>query len=206
MAMGLAVFTILYNIIEGLVSVYFGYSDGSFTLFGFGVDSFIEALSAFGILQMVLRIKNNPGRERGNFEKTALYITGISFYILMVGLVVSAGYSVYTKHNPETTHWGIIISLVSIFFMWALIYFKTKVGRKLNSDAMIADAKCARVCLYMSLVLLASSGLYELFKIPYIDAVGSLGLAYFSFIEAKECFEKQRTTVAVLADATNSLS
>jgi divalent metal cation (Fe/Co/Zn/Cd) transporter len=84
----------------------------------------------------------------------------------------------------------VIISLVSICFMWALIIAKMKVGKKLNSDAMIADAKCARVCLFMSLVLLASSGLYELFKIPYIDAAGSLGLAWFSFLEAKECFEK----------------
>jgi divalent metal cation (Fe/Co/Zn/Cd) transporter len=190
--MGLAIFTIVYNIIEGLVSVYFGYSGESFTLFGFGIDSFIEALSAFGIAQMIVRTKKNPDCDRSKFEKSALYITGVSFYLLMAGLILSAVYSVYTKHKPETTIWGIVISVVSIGFMWALIYTKMNLGKKLNSDAMIADAKCARVCMYMSLVLLASSGLYAIFKIPYIDAAGSLGLAYFSFMEAKECFEKAK--------------
>ena len=38
----LAGFTIAYNLLEGLVSVYFGAQDEALTLFGFGVDSFIE--------------------------------------------------------------------------------------------------------------------------------------------------------------------
>lgn len=35
-AFGLAVFTIVYNIVEGIVSTYFGYEDESLALFGFG--------------------------------------------------------------------------------------------------------------------------------------------------------------------------
>jgi hypothetical protein len=35
-----------------------------------------------------------------------------------------------------------------------------------------------------------SSGIYELWGIPYIDSIGTLGLAYFAFKEGKECFEK----------------
>ena len=41
-AFGLAVFTIVYNIIEGVVSVFFGFEDGSLSLFGFGADSFMK--------------------------------------------------------------------------------------------------------------------------------------------------------------------
>ena len=53
----LAIFTIAYNIIEGIVSVFFGAQDETFTLFGFGFDSFIEVISGIGILQMVTRIE-----------------------------------------------------------------------------------------------------------------------------------------------------
>src|SRR5574341_1108632 len=49
-ALWLAIFTILYNLLEGLVSVYFGAQDEALTLFGFGVDSFIEVMSGIGIL------------------------------------------------------------------------------------------------------------------------------------------------------------
>jgi hypothetical protein len=40
-ALYLAIFTIVYNFIEGIVATYFGASDDSIALFGFGVDSFI---------------------------------------------------------------------------------------------------------------------------------------------------------------------
>ncbi|MGD0038461.1 MAG: hypothetical protein ABSC53_14335 [Bacteroidota bacterium] len=56
-AFGLSAFTILYNIAEGLISMYFGYSNDSLTLFGFGADSFIEVLSGLGIAHMILRIQ-----------------------------------------------------------------------------------------------------------------------------------------------------
>jgi hypothetical protein len=42
----------------------------------------------------------------------------------------------------------------------------------------------------MSIILLAASGLHELTHLPYIDAAGTLGLAWFSYQEGKECFEK----------------
>ena len=38
-AIGLSWFTIGYNLIEGIVSVYFGVSEGSIALAGFGIDS-----------------------------------------------------------------------------------------------------------------------------------------------------------------------
>ena len=40
LAYRLSLFTIFYNIIEGLVSMILGYEDETLTLFGFGVDSF----------------------------------------------------------------------------------------------------------------------------------------------------------------------
>ena len=41
-ASALALITIFYNLLEGVVSVYFDIQDNTTTLFGFGVDSFIE--------------------------------------------------------------------------------------------------------------------------------------------------------------------
>lgn len=41
----LSLFTVFYNIIEGVVSMVIGYQDETLALFGFGVDSFIEVIS-----------------------------------------------------------------------------------------------------------------------------------------------------------------
>ena len=159
-ALWLAMFTIFYNLAEVLVSIFFGLSDETLTLFGFGVDSFIEVMSGIGILAMVLRIRQNPETPRSHFEKAALRVTGASFYLLAVGLGATAVYNLFTLHKPTTTLPGLIISLVST------------------------------VCIYMSLVLLASSLIYQLTGFGFIDSIGALGLIYFSYSEGKESFEK----------------
>lgn len=189
-ALTLAVFTILYNLVEGIIATWFGYEDETLTLFGFGVDSFIELISGIGIMHMILRIRYNPAVQRDSFERTALRITGTAFYLLVAGLLIGAGLVIYTGQKPETTFWGVIISAISILVMLGLIYGKRKAGHGLNSEAILADANCTLVCVYMSIILLISSGLYELTGLPYIDAAGTLGLAWFSYKEGKECFEK----------------
>ncbi len=189
-AFALSIFTIVYNLIEGGVSTYFGVKDDTLALFGFGLDSFIEVISAIGIAHMIIRIARNPNTHTDEFEKTALKITGYSFYALCVVLVLMAVQKIIIGENPTTTFWGIIISSFSIVVMLATIYWKTSLGKQLNSAALIADANCAKVCVYMSVVLLASSLLYEFFHIPYIDIAGTVGIIYFSYSEGKECFEK----------------
>jgi divalent metal cation (Fe/Co/Zn/Cd) transporter len=189
-ALWLALFTIFYNIAEGLISIFFGISDEALTLFGFGVDSFIEVMSGLGILAMVLRIRQNPDTSRTKFEVTALRITGTAFYLLAVGLGATAVYNLFVAHKPETTLPGLIISAVSIAVMWALVMGKRKVGRALNSMPILADANCTMVCIYMSLVLLASSLIYELTGFGFIDSIGALGLIYFSYKEGRESFDK----------------
>jgi hypothetical protein len=44
----------------------------------------------------------------------------------------------------------------------------------------------------MSLVLLASSIIYEFTGFGWIDTIGALGLAWFSFTEGRESFEKSK--------------
>jgi divalent metal cation (Fe/Co/Zn/Cd) transporter len=189
-ALWLAIFTVLYNIAEGVISIFFGISDEALTLFGFGVDSFIEVMSGLGILAMVIRIWQNPETSRSRFEITALRVTGTAFYLLALGLGASAIYNLFTGHKPETTLPGLIISAISIAMMWLLVAGKRKVGRALNSLPILADANCTLVCVYMSVVLLAASFIYELTGFGFVDSIGALGLIYFSVKEGREAFEK----------------
>jgi divalent metal cation (Fe/Co/Zn/Cd) transporter len=189
-ALWLALFTILYNFAEGIVSIYFGAQDETLTLFGFGIDSFIEVASGIGILAMVLRIRQNTDIPRSKFERTALRITGTSFYLLAAGLATIAIYNLFTAHKPATTIPGLVISLISIAVMWALVVGKRKVGHALNSAPILADANCTMVCIYMSVVLLAASLIYQFTGFGFVDSLGALGLIYFSIREGKEAFEK----------------
>ena len=192
-ALLLSIFTILYNLAEGIFSVFFGAKDETLALFGFGIDSFVEVISGLGIMHMVLRMKYSDVKERDNFEKTALKITGTGFYVLTAGLAAGSVLNLFTGAKPQTTLAGIIISIISIATMYWLLKSKLKVGRALKSDAIIADANCTKTCFYLSLILLASSLLFQLTGLGFIDILGSLGIAYYSFNEGRESFEKIKT-------------
>ena len=194
-AYALGLFTIIYNIIEGVVSMILGYEDETLTLFGFGVDSFIEVVSGIGIAIMITRIKQNPNSPISKFERNALRVTGTAFYLLSFGLFVGILENLLHHHKPETTIWGVVISIVSILVMVWLMIAKKSVGKQLKSDPIIADSNCTKICVYMSLVLLISSLIYELTGFAYADVIGAIGLAYFSISEGKEAFEKARGKV-----------
>jgi len=189
----LSLITIFYNIVEGLISVYFGAGDETLALLGFGVDSFVEVISGIGIAHLILRMKYAKVQTRDAFEKTALKVTGTAFYLLTAGLIIGSVINIINDVKPETTIPGIVIAIISIATMYWLMTSKLKVGKELNSDAIIADANCTKTCFYLSFILLASSGLYELFGIAYFDVLGSLGIAYFAFTEGREAFEKVKS-------------
>ncbi len=167
--------------------------DESMSLFGFGLDSFVEVVSGIGIWHMVRRVRRNGGESIDRFEQRALRITGTAFYVLTVGLVITSIVDLVRGHKPESTFWGIIISVVSLFSMWALIRAKVSVGTKLRSQAILADAACTRTCLQLSVVLLVASAGYKLTNIGGLDSIGALVIGGLCFREGKEAFEKART-------------
>lgn len=192
-AFTLSAVTIFYNLIEGSVCTYLGASDEALALFGFGVDSFVEVLSGLGIAHMILRTKKHPIAEHDVFEITALKITAWAFFLLAAGLIFGAAVSILDRARPETTLAGIVIAMVSILTMYVLYHQKLKVGHALKSDPIISDAKCTKTCFYLSFILLGSSVLYELFQVPFIDATGSLGIAWYAYREGRKAMEKAKT-------------
>ena len=200
MALLLSIITVVYNTAEGLVSTYFGLQDETLALLGFGIDSFVEVISGLGIAHMIYRMKRYPVERRDRFERNALRITGSGLYLLTLGLAAGVVFNIVYKRSPDTTLVGLIIASVSIITMWLLIYFTVRVGKALSSDAIIADAHCTRTCLYLSLILLASSALYEWLRIPYVDVIGSLGITVLSFREGREAMQKARSNSLACCD------
>jgi divalent metal cation (Fe/Co/Zn/Cd) transporter len=192
-ASALAVVTIGYNLVEGLVSVGFGLRDETVALFGFGVDSFVEVISGVGIWHMLRRLRASAGAEGADaFERTALRVTGAAFYLLAAGLALTAAGNVAAGRAPESTVWGVIVGAVSIASMWLLIRLKVGVGRALGSAAILADAACTRACLLLSFVLLAASLGYAATGLRHLDTLGALGIAVLAAREGREAFVKAR--------------
>jgi divalent metal cation (Fe/Co/Zn/Cd) transporter len=189
-ALFLSIFTIVANLMEGFASTSLGYADETLVLFGFGIDSFIEVISAIGITMMILRLAGSSKDQRTTIENLALRVTAISFYLLTAGLFITVLINLYFRQTPASTRWGVVISIISLTVMFILMKLKLRVGGELNSAPIIADAHCTRACIYMSLILLGSSLLFSITKIASLDSIGAIGIAFYSYKEGHEAWRK----------------
>ena len=200
LAEGLAWLTLVYNLAEGGVSVALGLSEETLALAGFGLDSFVECLSAAGVLHLLWRLRRRESEQMDRFGRRALRVTAAAFFILAAGLVVGAGLSLWLGLRPETTTPGIVVSLISLATMYFLYRWKLGAGRALDSAALVSDAQCTRACFWLSGVLLASSLAYEALRLPWLDVAGALGVAWFAAREGREAYLKAANNTLACAD------
>lgn len=159
-AIHLSWFTIGYNLLEGLVSISYGVSDESIALAGFGADSLIEVGSAFLVLW---RFRGESGEVRVlpvERERRATLGIGMLFLLLAFSAASAAAIQLVQMNRPDTTLPGLIISALSLSFMFFLWRAKVKVGSELGSSAVLADAACSLACIKLSVVLFLGSLLW----------------------------------------------
>lgn len=177
-AIALAVLTVAYNLVEGLVSVGLGVSEESIALFGFGVDSFIEVASALLVLWRFRGehgMGSAPSLER---ERRATLGIGALFVALAAGTSFGSLAQLAAREHPATTTPGVVIAAISLSFMVFLWRAKLSTARALNSSTVEKDAACSRACIQLSVVLLAGSLAFALFPaLWWVDAAAALVLA-----------------------------
>ncbi len=150
-------FTIVWNLLEGIVAVVAGAIAGSISLVGFGIDSFIEVTSGGALLWRMAVDADVHQRERN--EKLALRIVGACFVVLAAYIAYESIADLARKQAPERSFPGIILACVSLVVMPLLARAKRAVSRELGSAAMRADARQTDFCTYLSAILLCGLGL-----------------------------------------------
>jgi divalent metal cation (Fe/Co/Zn/Cd) transporter len=176
----LAWFTILYNLAEGLVSMGFGWADDSMALFGFGADSFIEVGSALLVLWRLRGDESGCASSRRQRERRAALGIGSLFVLLALGTAVGAAFQLVSHRHPDTTIPGLLVSVLSLGFMFWLWRSKQRAAQALDSRSLEGDAACSLVCIQLSLVLFAGSVLFLVVPaLWWADAVAALVLSAF---------------------------
>src|SRR4051812_9893790 len=118
-ALVLAIVSVAYNVLEGLISVAFAMSAGSPALLGFGIDSFVESLSGLVMLWRFSRTERGETREA-----TAIRLVGVSLIALAAYVAYEAGIALYFREPPERSIAGLVISTLSLVTMPPLYVLK----------------------------------------------------------------------------------
>jgi Co/Zn/Cd efflux system component len=191
-ALWLSYLTVVYNILEGLVSILAGWLAGSIALWGFGLDSLVESFSG-GV--MIWRFRNHANltqREEERLEKKAIRLVGYAFFILAAYVLYESAEKLLFQEVPAPSLLGIIVALVSLIVMPGVFYIKYRTGKSLGSASLMADSKQTLACAMLSLALFIGLGLNYLYGIWQADPIIGILIAAVLIREGYEALKKEK--------------
>ncbi len=174
-AWALAWFTVLWNLLEGGVSIAFGVADDSVALWGFGADSLIEVASAIVVMARLAGASRLPPQRPSGWPPWPSAGSSWPWPWWWLGKPIrqlAAG-----KHPPTTVR-GWSSPALSLAFMGFLWQAKLRAAAALDNAALKSDAACSRACIQLSLVLLGGSLLFLLSpRLWWVDGAAAILLA-----------------------------
>jgi len=186
--LGLAWFTIGYNVAEGAVAVTAGALAGLVSLVGFGIDSGIESISAVLVaMRLLARLRHGTVDEAR--EHRALRLVAVTFFLLAGYVLVEGIRSLLVGEVPDTSVVGIVVLVASLVVMPLLAAAKRRVGVALGGDPLIlADAAETRLCVLLSVSTLAGLVLFQLTGAAWLDPIAGFVIAVFAVHEGIEAW------------------
>lgn len=187
------VFNVIYDAIEVVVSLFAGFTANSSALIGWGLDSTVEVVSATTLGWRLHGELKGIDQERVNKRKRiTLYVIAASFLTVCLFITYDSVSKFISQEVPEWSTIGLIILLVSLVVNPILIWAKYTTGKKLESEALIADAKDTFICLYQTVVVLAGLLLVRWFDWWWADPVAALLIVPYALKEAWHAFKSAR--------------
>jgi divalent metal cation (Fe/Co/Zn/Cd) transporter len=189
-ALRLAILTVAWNVVEGVIAVTAALAAGSVAILGFGIDSFVECASALVIIWRlrVERDQRMAGARLDALEQRARRLVAVSLFLLAGYVVVDAIHTLVTRDRPAFSPVGVGLLLVSSGVMLWLARAKRRVGRALGSEAVEADAFQTTACWWLSLAALIGVGLNGLLGWWWADPAAALVIAALIASEAREAW------------------
>jgi divalent metal cation (Fe/Co/Zn/Cd) transporter len=187
-ALRLAQVTIVYNVLEGVLSIAAGIAAGLVSVIGFGLDSGIEsAVAVLVALRLMARLRDGHADERR--EKLTLRFVAITFFALAAYMVIDGVRSLMVGDTPTTSMLGIIVLSASVIVMPILSAMKKRVGTQLGDKLILADAAETRICVLLSVSTLIALVVFAVTGAAWVDPVAGFVIALFAINEGREAWE-----------------
>ncbi|CAF3482224.1 unnamed protein product [Rotaria sp. Silwood1] len=172
--------SIIYNGIEGGVSIGLGADVVARALIVFGIQSLVEVLSAALVVYRFRKELQSNSTINLVLERRATLGIGILFIFLTLGTWAASIVALVTHAEPDSSKPSLIVaaaSLVCMLFVWLP---KPWIATELNSSVMRGEAACSLACIYLTIVLFIGSLVYKLWHGGWwIDSAIAIVLGFF---------------------------
>lgn len=159
--------TVAWMLVEVGVSGFAAWTAHSPAILGFGVDSFVELLSATVVL-----LQFAPAFAIS--EHKAARASGALLFVLAFAVAGIAAATLVLRIRPEVSCAGIVITIAALIVMPMLAKLKRREARRSKNVALAADAAQSATCAYLALIALAGLACNALFHVSWIDPVAAL--------------------------------
>lgn len=174
--------SVTYNLVEAVIAISAGLVAGSVALVGFGLDSIVEVSSGFVVLW---QFRHAMPESR---EATALRLMALSFFALAGYVGVESARSLWTGAEPDSSPVGITLATASLVVMPFLSWAQRRTGRRLGSNAVVADGTQTLLCTYMSAALLGGLLVNATLGWSWADPIAGLVIAALAVREGRDAW------------------
>ena len=183
-AKSLLLFTIIYNIAEGVVAVWAGIAAGSISLVAFGADSYLEVAVA-SLVYWRLAVKHGDD-DSGEFEERIEKFIGWTFLVLAAAVVFQSVVGFSNRSGAEESVPGFVLAIVSVTLMPAIALWKLRLAADMDIRSLAAEAKETLACSYLSVTLLIGLSFNALLGWWWLDPLTALLLVPWLIREGLE--------------------
>jgi len=187
-AMLLEVAVILYNVLEGAVSIVAGVLAGSVALIGFGLDSAIEVSASVAVLSHLWLNRDDEALE---WERRVAMFVGVTLLLLAIYVGAQAVYDLVAASEPEESYLGIGIAAVSLVVMPFVSRKEHSLSHEIGSRSLEAESRETLMCTYLSAALLLGLGANALFGWWWADPIAALVIVGFLVKEGWEALTRR---------------
>ena len=188
------VFTVIWMVIEAVLSIGAGIVAGSALLTAFGLDSMIELVSGAILLwRLLLEAREGDTERVERAEHRAAWIVALSLALLCVYVFGTALYGLLTRAMPESSPVGIAISIAAVIVMPWLAITKRRIAKRIESGALRGDAASSLTCGYMAATVLVGLALNALFHWWWAEDIAAFVFLFWLVQETREALEEARS-------------
>ena len=185
------VFSVIWMVIEGAVSIGAGIVAGSALLTAFGLDSVVELVSAGVLLwRLSLEARDSNTERAQRAEHQAALVVGVTLGLLCLYVLGTSVYGLVTHAKPEGSLVGILVSAAAVLVMPGLAFIKRRIAARIDSGALRGDAASSLTCGYMAGAVLLGLLLNALFHWWWAEDVAALVFLIFLAQETREAFKE----------------
>ena len=181
----LAVGSLVWMTIEGVVGLVAGFQAGSIALVGWALGSAVE-----GLASVIVVWRFTGSRTLSEVaERRAQQGVAISFWLLAPYVAAEAVHDLLVSNHPAVSVVGIALTAVALLEMPLLGVAKRRLGVRLDSAATVGEGRQNYMCAAQAAAVLVGLTINALWPAAWwVDPVIALGIAAWAVIEGRDAW------------------